>query len=386
MSRSAIFVCKQFVESRNTTRYQRLKRYSKEFDLTVFSFTTVPTDLQEECDVKQCPDSILFKLLFPLWVTYYTLMLKKRPRVVFTSFHKPALLTGLLLKALGYPWVADIFDDPTLGMQLKQAKMNNPDQSLTLFQWISYFYAYILLSIIKPSIKYADLCIFVPDVYRKYGLHQDDDNLLSITNGVDMDITQAEFPHQREKFTIYYVGHISKARGISEILDAAEIIRESYPDEVIFELVGPINQIENDWLNSEIEKRGLDGLISTVGRVPHQQALNRMTSADVCLCLLSSNVQNYDRTYPIKIFEYMAMGKPVVASNTYGIRNIIDHNQTGILVSNNNPQLVAEAIQKFIENPSFKQEIGDHAQSKVEEYTWEKINDQIISNVKQHCF
>ena len=377
-----IFVCKSISEARNTTPYQRLQHLSSEFDLTVFTFDKIPPSLRDSCTVYQLPDSPFFKLCFPLWVAYHVLRRTTRDETfVYCSFHKPALLSGVLLHALGYTWIADIWDEPTLGMQLKKQKRRRSSDSLSTKGLLSYMYGVAAMKLIQPSLQRADLCVFVPDVYEEYGFAESDDNLLSIPNGVDFEYTIAEAPVERNAFTVFYVGSVQKARGALEILETAELLAERADEDIRFELVGPIPDEEAEWLQTEIQSRGLKQVVDVVGAVEHQEVLNRMANVDICLCILSPEIRNYRNTYPIKVFEYMAMGRPVICTDVPGTRNIIDGYENGILVTPEDSAAIVTAVERLMNDKKLRDEIGAKAATDARAYDWNQINARIIDQI-----
>lgn len=382
MTDSAIFVCKHTPDVANTTRYQRLSTLSAEYDLTVFTFSPLP-DSFEDVNSKRVPDSVVYKLLFPFWVTFHVLRLDERPRFVYTTFNKPALLSGLILKLLSHCWVADLFDDPTLGMQLKRQDMNSHKQSLSARQYATYVYSAILMLIIRPGLHLADLCIFVPDVHEDYGFTESDEAVLSVTNGVSLDVTDCATATPADEFTVFYVGHIQRTRGVDEILDTAERLKAmGYGDDIRFELVGPVRGTQSEWLASELEERDIKNMINLVGPLPHAETLDRMASSDVCLCLLSNDVKNYRRTYPIKLFEYMALGKPIVATDLHGIRTILNDEHTGLLVQPGAHPTIAVLLRELLQDEDMRERLGTNAREAAHKYTWGEINEQVLERIR----
>tara|TARA_Y100000310_G_C20699053_1_gene827983 strand:- start:4406 stop:5530 length:1125 start_codon:yes stop_codon:yes gene_type:complete len=87
----------------------------------------------------------------------------------------------------------------------------------------------------------------------------------------------------------------------------------------------------------------------------------------------------YD-TSPIKMFEYMASGVPIVASNLPSIKEILNNN--AVLVEPDNPKILAEALKKVIDYPDKK--LTEQAIKDVEPYTWQKRAAQIIQFITKN--
>lgn len=93
-------------------------------------------------------------------------------------------------------------------------------------------------------------------------------------------------------------------------------------------------------------------------------------AADV-LVLPNSAKEKISSSYtsPLKLFEYMASGKPIVASDLPSIREIVDEH-TALLVKPDSPKALADGIQKVLDDPALAARLGTAAKAKVEGYTW----------------
>ena len=82
-------------------------------------------------------------------------------------------------------------------------------------------------------------------------------------------------------------------------------------------------------------------------------------------------VINYIDALPVKMFEYMSAGIPVIASDFPLWREIIAGNDCGLLVDPLNPAAIAEAIDTLVSNPTMAQRMGENGRRAVEErYNW----------------
>jgi len=95
--------------------------------------------------------------------------------------------------------------------------------------------------------------------------------------------------------------------------------------------------------------------------------------ASDCLVLTGtkkSNVSQY-QTSPMKMFEYMASGRPTIASDLPSFREALNQNNS-ILIEPDNPQALVEGIKKVLNNPELAEKISRQAYKDVQNYTWEK--------------
>ena len=82
---------------------------------------------------------------------------------------------------------------------------------------------------------------------------------------------------------------------------------------------------------------------------------------------------------PNKLFEYMAAGLPVVASNFPLWKEIIEGNECGLCVDPLDPRAIAQAIEHLIINPGEAQRMGENGQRAVlEKYNWEKESVKLL--------
>lgn len=367
---------------RNRAQFQRsrllIAKYNVEFYVR---FGVCPELADKAKSVKRCPGSSLGlpKLLFPIWAAIKVLLStrERQVRLVYTSHHPQALLAGYLLSRLGLTWVADIWDTPNLGYELSS------DEDGFWYQ-VSGSYHNFLVNIVKKILNEADLIIvgMVKEVLKYFGVDPASEKILSVTNGVDLEeinnLGACEI--ETETFELVYVGHIQQARGINVILEAARILVKN---RVSFrlKLVGPVKERARDFVESSLVENDIDTFVDLTGEVSHKKALNSISKADVALCTLSPKILNYRYAYPIKLFEYMALGKPVVCTKLPGTGEIIENGVNGILVPPDDPTQLAKAIMKLYDKSELRTKLGKNAIIEAQRYDWYKINSRISQSL-----
>jgi glycosyltransferase involved in cell wall biosynthesis len=164
---------------------------------------------------------------------------------------------------------------------------------------------------------------------------------------------------------VAYAGAISLTRGAREMVDAIALI----PDELHARLViaGPFPPALQE------ELKLLPGWSRTVllGAMPHEQVIGVLQGCRVGLCVLHAT-PNHLEALPIKMFEYMASGIPVIASNFPNWHDIVDSSECGVLVDPISPQQIAEAITGMLRNPDEAARMGRNGQRAVfERFNWQ---------------
>jgi glycosyltransferase involved in cell wall biosynthesis len=100
--------------------------------------------------------------------------------------------------------------------------------------------------------------------------------------------------------------------------------------------------------------------------------------------LLFLPLEGSTNIYPIKLFEYMAAGIPVVASNFPLWKKIIEKHNCGICVDPNDIEAISQAIQNLINHPDDAVQMGANGRQAVEEnYTWPSEEKKLILLYKQ---
>jgi len=107
-----------------------------------------------------------------------------------------------------------------------------------------------------------------------------------------------------------------------------------------------------------------------------------LAAADV-LVLPNRSISDISAKYtsPLKLFEYMAAGRPIVASDLSSIREVLDEN-TAVLVKPDDPKALAEGIQKLLSDQALAKKLADEAHQKVQNFTWAKRAQTILSFIQ----
>ena len=171
-------------------------------------------------------------------------------------------------------------------------------------------------------------------------------------------------PKKNEKILIY-VGGLSKLRGAVEMVRALEYL--AY-DDLWLHLIGKFGPSE-----LEQELQALPGYqrVLFLGWMEPKNVYTHLTKADIGLVCLHPEPR-YVVSLPVKLFEYMAVGLPVIASNFPLWKEIIEGNKCGLTVDPLDPKEIAQAIEYLLEHPEERKRMGENGRRAVEEkYNWE---------------
>ena len=181
-----------------------------------------------------------------------------------------------------------------------------------------------------------------------------------IRNGVDLKafvpgpkpVQLARRLGMKGKFVAAYVGTIGMAHGLDTLLSAAERLR--HRKDLAFVLVG--TGAERTRLEEDGKRRGLENVVF-VGPVSKEEVKQYWRLCDVALVLLK-DVPLFLHVIPSKMFEAMGTGRPIILGVRGESQELLQEAVAGIVIPPENPQALAEAITKVMDNPSLCRDMG----------------------------
>ncbi|UCH32391.1 MAG: glycosyltransferase family 4 protein [Candidatus Bathyarchaeota archaeon] len=360
----------------NRTQYQRPKYLSLKSRLFIFTGrkTVIPEEIRRNVTIIRGPlDFGRTKVLYQLWCFYKVLMLHRRFRfdLVYSTSHYFSSVPAFLLKLLGFKWVADIWDHPVLPLRIWEVSRQRKVRG-----FLGYVVAFIGVQIMKKGLKYSNLVIAAIHPSALTEFHISPQKILKVTNGVDISITQPErLKREKVRLRLFYVGPVREARGLDVLLHSTAILKRKKKNVELI-LVGSTRDEDENYLNKMVERLGLEKDVNYFGILDHKDVLNLMGNSDICIFPFPKK-DVLDCIYPIKIFEYMAMGKAIVTTRLKGVSRIIKDDVTGLLVEPDNPTEMADAILSIDENQALKERLEVNARKASNRYDWKTINGMI---------
>ncbi|MET0819071.1 MAG: glycosyltransferase family 4 protein [Solirubrobacteraceae bacterium] len=159
-----------------------------------------------------------------------------------------------------------------------------------------------------------------------------------------------------------YVGGITPLRGAREMVDAM-----AHADAELH-LAGAISPPE---LLGELERSPGWPRVRYLGRVQHDSVPDLFARVKLGLIPLHP-VTNYVDAYPVKLFEYLAAGLPVIATDVPRWREVLEAHDCGVCVPHGSPRLLGEAIARLLDDDARARGMGERGRRAVEQhYSWE---------------
>lgn len=215
-------------------------------------------------------------------------------------------------------------------------------------------------------------------LHRDYGIPED--KIVVIENGANvdvfkpMDVTRAreELNLSRSEHYVCLVGsNLLGYQGTGRLIRAAPLLLERCPN-ARFLLVGGSSDTERRELIDIAEKAGVGDKFTFTGLVPYEQVPLYINASDVCV-ILPKGFLRRSGISPLKLWEYMACEKPVVASRTDGLE-VLEENDSGLLVNSESPEEIAGAIVSLLKNPALRTDMGKNGRRYVvENRSWQIV-------------
>jgi glycosyltransferase involved in cell wall biosynthesis len=164
------------------------------------------------------------------------------------------------------------------------------------------------------------------------------------------------------KFVVVYAGVMGPANSLDVLLDAAAELRAD--ERFFFLLVGDGKARKQ--LQAQAESLQLEN-VSFVSAQPKTEMRYFLGSADACVAILQ-NIRMFRMTYPNKVFDYMAAGRPIVLAIDGVIREVVEAARAGIFVPPGNAKSLAEAVRYLADHRDEREAMGRRARSYVESH------------------
>ena len=170
--------------------------------------------------------------------------------------------------------------------------------------------------------------------------------MINLINGVSntfFDLAQKYDRIPEKRFTVLYSGNMGLAQGLESVIKAADILQK-YP--IDFKFVG--SGVKRKELITKTEKLGLKNVVFLPVQ-KKEELIKLIKKASVCLVPLK-NDPLFRNAIPSKMFEYMACGRPVIASISGEVEKILNSAKSGAIAMAEDADSVADSILYYYNN------------------------------------
>lgn len=214
------------------------------------------------------------------------------------------------------------------------------------------------------------------------------ENIVVAPDGVDLSLfdipvskqeARAQVALPKEKRIVLYAGSFDRYvawKGVDIFLGAVEHLP---PDALIVLVGGREDELER------MKKEYAGKQVMFVGRKAHTSIPLYVKAADVLvLPNKSGDVASEEYTSPMKLFEYMASGTPIVSSDLPSVREVLSE-KSCVFVSPGSSRALADGIAKLAADQALGERIAAVAREDVRQYTWEKRAHRVMEYIRTRC-
>ena len=205
-----------------------------------------------------------------------------------------------------------------------------------------------------------------------------------IPNGADPSMFDPSDPgvafrslyHLDDKFVVLYAGAHGMSNDLDVVLRAAKLLPETYIQVVL--------------LGDGKEKQALQAMAKTLelsnvtfaSSIPKKEMPQAIAASNACIAILKP-LDEYKTTYPNKVFDYMAAGRPVLLAIDGVIRDVVEAAECGLFVEPGNAAALAEAIRSLAADPEKSRAMGRKGRQYLDDhFSRDKIVEELIVVLK----
>ncbi len=301
-----------------------------------------------------------YLFLFFYFLAHYW---KTRPDVVYTR-HQPMewIVTGLRY-LLDFKYVIEVN-----GLNFIEQKIHNqPEWWIKLNRRMERIVFRMAHKMVTSSKQLQEI------LCREYRLKED--HFCVVSNGANPDLFQpmdrdrcrerlaldADAPH------LIFIGSLRRWHGLDQIVGAMPALIERIPG-IRLMIVGEGEQREK--VEQMVRENGLERAVTLFGGKLFEEVPYYINAADVCLGSFSDK----PGISPLKIFDYMACGKPIVCNAVGGMDALIQSTESGRLIHSQSAQDWVQPIAELMADPEERKRLGENGRKAVlETYNWKSI-------------
>ncbi|KDF00411.1 glycosyl transferase [Mycolicibacterium aromaticivorans JS19b1 = JCM 16368] len=257
-----------------------------------------------------------------------------------------------------------VFDHHDINPELYEAKFGRRDFFWRLMVWLE-----------RWTFRTADVSIATNESYRRIAIERggmDPERVFVVRSGPMLERLKILPPKPElrcgKKYLVGYVGVMGKQEGIDLLLLAVKhIVRDMDRHDVHFGLVGGGTSLAE--MRQMAVDLGISDYVTFTGRVPDQELLEMLNTADICVNPDVANEMN-DKSTMNKIMEYMALGKPIVQFDLTEGR--YSAGEASLYAAKNDPLDLAQKIVELLDDPERRATMSELGVRRVrDELAWD---------------
>jgi glycosyltransferase involved in cell wall biosynthesis len=318
--------------------------------------------------------SFLLTLIYNVISIFYLLKQYSSQRIdiVYTRQSMLEFMPLFFMKRLGVRYVAEVN-----GIDREQKKLYG------MAEWK------IRLSecLFGMCYGFADAIVTVTDEIKEYLVKrypETREKTYVVSNGANVEISRPvekvlachELGFDPGKTYVVFVGSLKKWHGVENAISVVEKLVQNHENMRLLVLGdGP----EKSYLRSVVARKGLEENVTFLGKVKYDQVPLYIGMATACLALFDRERNDRTGLSPLKIFEYMACGRPVVTTDVGNLKSIIGRHNCGFVVKAGDIDAMSQAVLSLVGNSELAKELGDNGrEAAVRYYSWHAISEKLL--------
>jgi glycosyltransferase involved in cell wall biosynthesis len=205
------------------------------------------------------------------------------------------------------------------------------------------------------------------DLARRYGPRP---NVFVVPDGAALDgrpvADDLETDDRLRPAIAGYAGHLYPWKGVDVLIRALDTAR-NVRGLIVGGHPGERDRTRIDRLVTEL---GLGDRVEITGLVPFRDVRRHLDRASILVLPNSTSAISERYTSPLKLFEYLTRGRPIVASDLPAIREVLTHERTALLVPPDDPAALAQALERLAGDAALAAALGRAARALASQYTW----------------
>ncbi|HEX4971616.1 MAG TPA: glycosyltransferase family 4 protein [Steroidobacteraceae bacterium] len=256
-------------------------------------------------------------------------------------------LIGSFYKLFGKKF---LFDHHDINPELYEAKFQRRDLFYRLMVWLE-----------RRTFETADVCVATNESYRRIAIERGSrspSKVFVVRSGPDLRrlrvLPATAALKNGRRYLVGYVGVMGRQEGIDGLLSSVQhIVQDMKRTDIQFGLVGGGTELAA--MRKLAEQLGIADYVTFTGRVPDDELLAMLNTADVCVNPDVANDMN-DKSTMNKIMEYMALGKPIVQFDLTEGR--VSAQDASLYARRNDPVDMARKLVALLDDPELRQRMG----------------------------
>jgi len=352
-----------------TTHFIELLKNLKIEAASIICFAPKPKNIKYNQKIMYIPSLIngkviwyiLYQLPLLFYLVYYCI--KSKPDIIYARYSAYALSPLIVSKFFRVPYVVEIN-----GLIIDEMKMNNKLEVYTKIVKLSE----------KLTYKHVEKIVAVTQGIKegiKEAYNVPDEKIVVIENGANTDLFEPEYQKEAKsklkldskKNYVCFVGNLAPWQGVEYLIQSAPLVLKEMPN-TKFLIIGD-GKIKKELIELAA-KTNISNNFIFIGAVPYEEVPKYINASDVCVAPKKPLKSGYS---PLKLYEYMACGKSVIASRVGGFE-ILEKNKAGILVEPENQNELAKAIIKLLKDKKLREKMGKNGREYViKNHSWKSV-------------